>query len=259
MTLHDEGRDETTHGVWTDQLSDYLDDELTPEERNAVESHLQGCAACTAVLDELKRVVSRARMVTPRPPHADLWPGIADRLDGARIEGNSTAASILPMPTRPGWRVTFTLPQLAAASLLIAVMSGGLMWSLVVGRQSLIVGRQSLVVGPESSVADQRPTTNDERPATDPDVVPVALADAQYDAAVSDLERALKSGRGKLDPTTITIVEHNLQTIDEAIRQAREALAADPANSYLNGHLIEARRRKLDLLRRAAALTSESD
>jgi hypothetical protein len=90
-------------------------------------------------------------------------------------------------------------------------------------------------------------------------VVPVGLADAQYDAAVSDLERALKDGRGKLDPTTITIVEHNLQTIDEAIRQAREALAADPANSYLSGHLVEARRRKLDLLRRATALTSESD
>jgi len=27
----------------------------------------------------------------------------------------------------------------------------------------------------------------------------------------------------------------------------------------LSGHLVEARRRKLDLLRRAAALTSESD
>ena len=87
----------------------------------------------------------------------------------------------------------------------------------------------------------------------------MGLADAQYDAAVLDLERALKDGHGKLDPTTITIVEHNLQTIDEAIRQAREALAADPANSYLSGHLVEARRRKLDLLRRAAALTSESD
>ena len=58
---------------------------------------------------------------------------------------------------------------------------------------------------------------------------------------------------------TIATVEHNLQTIDEAIRQAREALAADPANTYLSGHLVEARRRKLDLLRRAAALTVESD
>ena len=86
----------------------------------------------------------------------------------------------------------------------------------------------------------------------------MSLADAQYDAAVADLEKALKNGRGKLDKATIEIVEHNLQIIDQAIAQARDALAADPANSYLSGHLVETRRRKLDLLRRAAAL-AETD
>jgi anti-sigma factor RsiW len=261
MTLHDEG-----HDVWTDQLSDYLDDELTPAERNAVESHLQGCAACTAVLDELKQVVSRARMVTPRPPQADLWPGIAGKLE--QIErGAQPAASaggnILPMRTRAGWRVTFTLPQLAAAAVLIAAMSGGLVWSLRNRAETRSAGASRPIDAdrPAEAARSTDPTAAQlEREAlAERAVVPVGLADAQYDAAVSDLERALKDGRGKLDPTTITIVEHNLQTIDEAIRQAREALAADPANSYLSGHLVEARRRKLDLLRRAAALTSESD
>jgi hypothetical protein len=85
----------------------------------------------------------------------------------------------------------------------------------------------------------------------------VGLADAQYDAAVADLETALKTGRGKLDSTTIAIVEHNLQIIDQAISQAREALVGDPANTYLSSHLVEARRRKLDLLRRATALTTD--
>jgi hypothetical protein len=85
------------------------------------------------------------------------------------------------------------------------------------------------------------------------------MADAQYDAAVADLEKALKDGRGRLDASTIAIVEHNLQIIDQAINQAREALVGDPANSYLSGHLVEARRRKLDLLRRATALASETN
>ena len=247
MTLHDEGHEE-----WTAKLSDFLDDELTPEERYAVESHLQGCAACTAVLDELQQVVSRARLVTPRPPQADLWPGIAEKL-----ESEAAPAAIIPMRSRAAWRVTFTLPQLAAASVLIAVMSGGFVWSLRnrAETRSAQASRSSNPETPVAAIADSM-----EREASaERAVVPVGLADAQYDAAVTDLERALKDGRGKLDPTTITIVEHNLQTIDEAIRQAREALAADPANSYLSGHLVEARRRKLDLLRRAAALTSESD
>ena len=86
----------------------------------------------------------------------------------------------------------------------------------------------------------------------------MSLADAQYDAAVADLEKALKNGRGRLDKATIEIVEHNLQIIDQAIAQARDALAVDPANAYLSGHLVETRRRKLDLLRRAAAL-AETD
>jgi uncharacterized protein YejL (UPF0352 family) len=83
----------------------------------------------------------------------------------------------------------------------------------------------------------------------------VNFADAQYDAAVADLERTLEKGRGRLDASTIAIVEQNLDIIDRAIAQARQALEADPANSYLSSHLVETRRKKLDLLRRATALT----
>src|SRR5262249_33104452 len=90
-------------------------------------------------------------------------------------------------------------------------------------------------------------------------IAPVSMADAQYDAAVSDLEQALKQGRGRLDAATVAIVEHHLPIIAQAKQPAGAALAADPANTYLSGHLVEARRRKLDLLRRAAALTSETD
>ncbi|MEZ5283571.1 MAG: hypothetical protein R2712_01935 [Vicinamibacterales bacterium] len=40
--------------------------------------------------------------------------------------------------------------------------------------------------------------------------------------------------------------------IGQAIQQARAALDADPANTYLNSHTADARRRKLELLRQAA-------
>jgi hypothetical protein len=105
--------------------------------------------------------------------------------------------------------------------------------------------------GRDSSSADLQVRPDDVRIET------VGLADAQYDAAVADLEYALKTGRGRLDSSTIAIVEHNLQIIDQAINQAREALVGDPANTYLSSHLVETRRRKLDLLRRATALTTD--
>ena len=63
-------------------------------------------------------------------------------------------------------------------------------------------------------------------------------------------------GRGRLDTTTVRVIERNLATIDSAIAQAQRAVAADSANAYLNSHLAETMRRKLELLRQAAALVS---
>src|SRR5919197_890262 len=227
------------HEEWTDKLSEYLDDELSPREREAVESHLRGCAECAAVLDDLTRVVERARRLDRRPPRSDLWPGIA-----ARIETHSAVPR----------RVSFTLPQLAAAAVLLIAVSAGVAWQFA-GRPALRSAEVLRSSGP--AIAPASDTFSADRSAGD--IAAVSFADAQYDAAVSDLETALQNGRGRLDKTTIAIVEHNLQIIDQAIEQARQALEADPANDYLRGHLVEARRRKLDLLRRADALTVESD
>jgi hypothetical protein len=50
------------------------------------------------------------------------------------------------------------------------------------------------------------------------------------------------------------VVERNLAIIERAIDEARGALAADPSNAYLNRHLADAMRRKLDLLRHTTSL-----
>jgi anti-sigma factor RsiW len=293
----------TMHEQWTDQLSDFLDGELPVEQQAAVERHLEGCAECTAVLNDLKRVVARAQSIEPRPPQADLWAGIAGRIDTGRPSAPLLPAGIATFANRAR-RITVTLPQLAAAALVVAAISGGLAWQLRTAfsgtakavpydrSAAAADGAAAPADGVAGSAADAaRPLSGAQagtvagRPLGGAEAGPdagrpfrgaeafngsdsagsnarfetVSLADAQYDAAVVDLERALKQGRGRLDPATIAAVEHNLETIDQAIQQAREALAGDPANTYLSSHLVEARRRKLDLLRRAAALTSESD
>jgi len=266
----------TVHEEWTDKLSEYLDGELSAEERRAVEAHLHGCADCSRVLADLKRVIARAQQAgaVARPPSVDLWSGVAARLDAGRSatarstkptgERSATGnTGITPFPDRSAQavalrsrRFAFTLPQLAAAAALVAAVSGGVVWSVVeraaIRATDQIASAQPAPAAPAAEPSAAVPDAGDR-------IAPVSMADAQYDAAVSDLEKALKQGRGRLDAATIAIVEHNLQIIDQAIDQAREALAADPANTYLSGHLVEARRRKLDLLRRAAALTSETD
>ena len=163
-------------------------------------------------------------------PSRDLWPGVSARLQPQRKQ------------------FTFTLSQLAlAASVLIAVASG-ITW-LATNRPALTGG------GPAQEVIQAY-----REPAGAPDqsgqIVPANFADAQFNAAVEDLERILREERGRLDPRTVLILERNLQAIDSAINEARMALESDPANQFLNSHLADARRRKLDLLRHATELAS---
>jgi putative zinc finger protein len=237
------------HEEWTDRLSEYLDGELSRGEHAALETHLANCPACAATLEELRQVAERAKALTPRPPAIDLWDGIADRIAATATPASRVAA----FPRREPRRISFTLPQLAAAAVLLAVLSGGLAWRM----RPVNVP----VTAPPTAVQDSARAPEPARTDTDnsPAIEPVSLGDDQYFAAVADLERALKNGRGRLDPTTVAVVEQNLKVIDQAIDQARKALEADPANSYLSTHLVETRRRKLDLLRRATSLVRESD
>ena len=232
------------HDEWTEKLSEYLDDELSASERAALENHLAECSECSRTLDELQRVVASAKTLKARPPDRDFWDGIADRI--AAVQPVASHHAVAPFPQARSRRISFTLPQLAAASLLLAAVSAGLAW-------------ESRGIESRPQAQDTAVVANDERPQPAPDsIVTVSLADEEYDAAVSDLQKALKDGRGVLDGATIAIVEQNLEIINVAIDQACQALAADPANSYVGGHLFEARRKKLDLLRRAAAMVAES-
>jgi hypothetical protein len=162
-------------------------------------------------------------------PATDLWPGVAARLE----------VRTAPRPAQ----VSFTLPQLAmAASLLIAVASG-VTW---------LAARQP------AGTAETQPTVVAQSESTgevEGGIVNANFADAQFNAAVTDLERILRDERDRLDPRTVLVIERNLEVIDLAIREARMALNDDPANAYLNSHLADARRRKLDLLRHATTLS----
>jgi len=228
--------------VWTDRLSEYLDDELPPGERASLEGHLAQCDECTAALADLRRVVARARALESTGPATDLWPGIAARIGAATTKAHDVVDLGTQRRVRRHW--AFSLPQLAAASIALMTVSGGTVWFLSGS------ARQSVAVAPV-------PFSPPENAAA----VNVSMrpnASQSYAAAVADLERVLAENRGKLDTTTVKIIEQNLAAIDRAIAEAQRALDADSGNLYLNTHLAETMRRKLDLLRQAAALVPVS-
>jgi anti-sigma factor RsiW len=225
---------------WMDRLSEYLDNELTEGERIAVEAHLQSCDECSAVLADLRQVVARARVPENRAPTVDLWPDIARRI--GTTAGETRTLNLVSHRAR---RWSFSLPQLAAAAIALMTLSGGTVWLLRGPAQENVAA--PAIAAPSSNA----PAINAASSAR-------GSANQSYAMAVSDLEQVLESGRGQLDTTTIRVIEQNLAAIDRAIAQAQQALNADPANLYLNTHLAETMRRKLDLLRQAAALVPVS-
>jgi anti-sigma factor RsiW len=225
-----------TMDVFADRLSDYLDGELTAGERAAVDAHLTTCSECRSTLDALRAIVSDAAQLRDVPPANDLWSGVASRIAASRPAYRRVSVFRRIVSSR----LSFTLPQLAAAALALMVLSGTLVWMARSGDPRADFEPISAETGTHGTSA---------APARS------ALADAQYDQAVADLERALNAGRTRLDPSTVRLLEESLASIDREIEQCRHALEKDPANVELNARLTTARQKKLTLLRGAVELT----
>ncbi len=209
---------------WTNRLSEYIDGELDSTERASLEAHLATCGQCFATLAELRQVVAQAKSLENREPAKDLWAGIRAGMTPARGAGR-------PAVRPSGRRFTFSVPQLLAASIALVLLSGGGAWLTLQSRQST------------------EPTPIGESPQR-PRVGQVVTWTGHTDAAIADLQTALTQNERRLDTATVRIVRVNLAIIDRAIADARIALQKDPGNAYLNLHLANTMRRKVELLRR---------
>ncbi|MBY0496616.1 MAG: hypothetical protein K2Y23_20615 [Cyanobacteria bacterium] len=186
--------------------------------------------------DVLKQAVSEWR---DEMPSRDLWSGIQSRMGSTQSPASQTPTTSLTTSRR----VSFTLPQLAMAASLLTAVASGATWMIA----------HPPAAESNEPVIQAYGNPEDE---TEGKIVQANFADAQFNAAVDDLETILREERDRLDPRTVLIIERNLKAIDDAINEARMALDNDPANPYLNSHLADARRRKLDLLRHATTLAS---
>ena len=237
--------------AWTDRLSEHVDGELAAEERTLLEAHLAICAACASTLDELRAVALAARALPERLPGEDLWPGVEARIaafarEAHDLAGRRTRGAGAPGPAGfrsfPGARrgLVVSWQELAAAGLALVLLSGGAAWYVArSARPGTPVTLASSGGGDSARVARA-----------------ASASAGVVDRELAQLERVLAEKRDELDPETVRTIESNLRIIDLASTQAREALAADPANPYLREHLSKTMKRKVELLREATVLAS---
>lgn len=211
-----------------EELQDYREELLSPERHGEIRAHLRECSACREDLAAIRDLMDDlAALPVEAEPSRDLWPQIQWRIGAgsAREEARPRRTAV----TLPVW-------QLLAASVVLALISGGAVWAYLAGT----------VQGPGAVVMEPAPRT-----------VPAGAA-AEYAAyegftdAVAELETVVEEGRDLLGPETIQVLEENLAIIDRAILDSRLALAQDPGSRTLRRLLSQTMRRKVDLLQQAA-------
>ena len=212
-------------------LDDWLDGALAPSEAARVEAHLAECDACRESERRLRRLLAHAAAL-PRSlsPANDLWPGVERRL--SRPEA---------WHRRIGWGPALALAAAAAVAVAIAAV----LW------QAQSVPTVHTVRMPES-----RPTIT--RVAADAAVQDPVLAQAErdYEAAANALLETLQQRRTSLAAGDLEAIQANLQVIDRALSEVRQALAKDPGNLELNRMLVATHRKKVDVLRRVVFLST---
>ena len=274
----------TTHAMdcttFDDRLADYLEGDLAPADHRQVEAHLTMCARCSALVRDLERIRAGATELPELTPSADLWDGIARRIETPVVE-----LTTRPVPNVSGRGRFERLRNAAIAAALVAV-TAGVTYTLTVSRGA--TGSTTDI----AASAEPAPTRDAASPAPDaaprdtivPSVPSAALAavtrsspnatrrDGQartqavrntpaavtYAQEIDRLRAIFVQSRSQLDPRTAAIIETNLKVIDDAIAQSKAALAQDPASRFLTNQLNSALDKKLELLRTAALLPNRT-
>jgi len=221
----------------TERLNAALDGELSAAERARLEEHVQECAPCREEFSRISETVTALRSLptSARTPEG-LWAGIESRMAAAPAEDvHEVKVLELPSSGPRERRYTFSMPQLAAAAVLVALVSASLVLSTMGG-------------GTPAGTTMARTAGDDMGPAARS----VSMASSRYEEVVGELERILDSGREVLASETLETIDASLETIEAAITEVEVALAADPASDMLMRMLTAHQRTKLGVLQRAA-------
>lgn len=221
---------------------------LDRDAAGALDAHLATCASCRGLLEDALRLQAELRLIGTEGPSPRTWDRVALRLasDPEFERAASQAVAQTPAHRRRDWR------WVALAAMLLLVISG----SLFVLRRSL--GPATTTSGP---VVAGRPPGAATPNATE-DIVSsiegeLELAAEHYENAIAGLERVASESETPIDPTVMATVRTNLQVIDQAIDDSRQALRADPQSQIAQESLFDAFRRKVALLQDTIALMND--
>ena len=226
-------------------LPDFLEEDgLDAATRDRADAHRLGCAACAALVADLRAIVRDAAALPTLSPAHDLWSGIATRIEArvVPIDGRHTNEFMAASPSATAPFRAPALRRLALAASVLMAVTSGVTYTLT---RRADAPAASTVRNPAAVAGTVRAAS---RPS----------AEATFDREIATLRQIVDERRAELDPRTVGILDKNLQLIDSAIAESKAALAKDPASGFLAQQLTQAYDSKLQLLRGVATLPARS-
>jgi tetratricopeptide (TPR) repeat protein len=201
--------------------------------RAELELHVDTCAGCRTLLEDLQRIHDAAAALPALEAPDRAWLQIAGRL---RQEGRISDTTSPDTARR-----TYAIWLAAAAAVILAVVS-------------------AVLVLQRSSPAPQTVSTAG-NPGNDRSVEAVQndvdAAQQQFEKAIAELEKVAKANQEALDPETSATIDKNLGIIDQAIAENRAAVTSEPASVAARETLFQALRSKVSLLQDTITLINE--
>jgi hypothetical protein len=210
-------------------LNEYVDQTLGPDERAVVARHLEGCAACRQLVEDLREITRAAAALDTPPPPPRVWEAIAHEI--ARR----------PPRTRGTYGGSQIWTWLAAAAVLVLAVFIGVRF------------------GPPRPAADVAGVdgSGDTQAAARAVEEELKLAEEHYQKAISGLEAIANAQQAVFDPDTAATLQKNFAVINQAIDESRAAIQVEPASQQAQHSLIENFKTKLALLQDTVALITE--
>lgn len=223
-----------------DRLDAWLLGVLPRTDVEALEAHLFECGTCRALAEDVRLLQRETRLIGSEGPPAGAWDRLANRLQQVMpVNEIESRPDAIVRRTPVSWR------WMGVAALLAVVISG-----------SLFGLRQSLF-----------PPDDDGRVSTGAGTTPPSLVESieleleqaaqHYERAIAGLEQVANESDSPLDPALTTTLRENLQVIDQAITDSRDALRSEPTSQLAQQSLFDAFRRKVALLQDTIALMNE--
>lgn len=202
-----------------------IDGELSVRARERLERHLEDCAECRELREDMRRIVERAAGLETPEPSDKVWRNVRARLEAGTAR---PAAEGAPLDRRPLFGLSLPALRYAGAAALALVL---LVAGIVVGRRLGRVDAPSAAKGGESYT-----------------LAKLDEAERHYEQALKALGEAFAAGKGGLAPEVVDFFDRNLSVVDATIQACRAAVLAEPDDLEARNYLRAAYTRKVTLL-----------